>query len=43
VVPHPVIQFYRRNELMSAWDPVSVIRDAVARALMHYYPFAEQG
>jgi hypothetical protein len=38
-----IIQFYRRSELMSAWDPAPVIRDAVVGALVHYYPFAEQG
>ncbi|CAL4934240.1 unnamed protein product [Urochloa decumbens] len=36
----PVIQFYRRNALMGARDPAPVVRDAVARALVHYYPFA---
>uniref|UniRef100_A0ACD5ZBA9 Uncharacterized protein n=1 Tax=Avena sativa TaxID=4498 RepID=A0ACD5ZBA9_AVESA len=33
----PVIHFFRRR----GWkDPVAVLRDAVARALVHYYPFA---
>ncbi|KAF8672463.1 hypothetical protein HU200_049676 [Digitaria exilis] len=36
----PVIQFYRRNALMGARDPAPVIRGAIARALVHYYPFA---
>lgn len=36
----PVIQFYRRNPAMDGKDPVMVIRDAVARALVFYYPFA---
>jgi hypothetical protein len=33
----PVIQFYRRSELMSTWDLALVIRDAVARALVPYW------
>jgi hypothetical protein len=35
----PVIQFYRRSALARD-DPAPVIRDAIARALVHYYPFA---
>ncbi|KAK4430462.1 Benzyl alcohol O-benzoyltransferase [Sesamum alatum] len=34
------IQFYRKNAAMDGKDPVKVIRDAVARALVFYYPFA---
>ncbi|TKV93028.1 hypothetical protein SEVIR_9G199900v4 [Setaria viridis] len=36
----PVIQFHRRSALMGARDPAPVIRGAIARALVHYYPFA---
>ncbi|KAL1566742.1 Benzyl alcohol O-benzoyltransferase [Salvia divinorum] len=36
----PVIQFYRRNPSPKAKDPVQVIRDAIAKALVFYYPFA---
>uniref|UniRef100_A0ACD5UWB6 Uncharacterized protein n=1 Tax=Avena sativa TaxID=4498 RepID=A0ACD5UWB6_AVESA len=36
----PVIHLYRSEASMSGRDPVAVLRDAVGRALVHYYPLA---
>ncbi|KAJ0624479.1 putative benzyl alcohol O-benzoyltransferase [Helianthus annuus] len=36
----PVIQFYRNDPKMKNKNPASVIREALARVLVFYYPFA---
>ncbi|KAJ6422529.1 hypothetical protein OIU84_027487 [Salix udensis] len=36
----PVIQFYRNNPSMQGKDPVKIIREALAKTLVFYYPFA---
>ncbi|GAV77435.1 Transferase domain-containing protein [Cephalotus follicularis] len=35
-----VILFYKNNPSMKGKDPVSLIREALGRALVYYYPFA---
>ncbi|XP_068649632.1 benzyl alcohol O-benzoyltransferase-like [Aristolochia californica] len=36
----PVIQFYRHDSRMADRDPCGVVREALARSLVYYYPFA---
>ncbi|XP_027120301.2 methanol O-anthraniloyltransferase-like [Coffea eugenioides] len=36
----PMIMFYSYNQCMDEKNPVGVIRDAVAKALFYYYPYA---
>ncbi|KAH9624873.1 hypothetical protein KSS87_016644 [Heliosperma pusillum] len=36
----PAIMFYKADPLMNEKDPVKVVKDALAKALVFYYPFA---
>ncbi|PIA50754.1 hypothetical protein AQUCO_01200176v1 [Aquilegia coerulea] len=36
----PAIFFYRNNVAMKGSDPVKVIKEAISKALVYYYPFA---
>ncbi|GLJ11815.1 hypothetical protein SUGI_0177700 [Cryptomeria japonica] len=36
----PYIQFYKHNILKDYQDPGKVIREALVKVLVHYYPFA---
>lgn len=36
----PMIMFFRKSPCMDGKNPVVVIRDAVAKALFYYYPYA---
>ncbi|KAL3613808.1 hypothetical protein CASFOL_041882 [Castilleja foliolosa] len=35
-----MIMYYKNNPFMKEKDPVNVIRDALAKTLVHYYPYA---
>ncbi|KAK6158580.1 hypothetical protein DH2020_005894 [Rehmannia glutinosa] len=36
---YPMIMFYKNNPSMKGKDPVNVIREALAKALVYYYPY----